>query len=174
MSKTDQKSSSARRKTLKTALAGGTVAATIPSAWLKPTVSSVVLPGHAATTGDGGEPGGGTTTMAPVCDPQRVAAIDNFRIRARSFEGGNEGNFTFEAGIQTGGVQPSSATLVSDTLVESGAFEVYGSGESNEVGMYINTEADFSQGVPATVSVEFVFPDQPAPCVVTADIDYID
>ncbi|MEM7194445.1 MAG: hypothetical protein AAF402_05815 [Pseudomonadota bacterium] len=158
------KPSSNRRQTLKAALAGSAVAATVPAAWIKPTVSSVVLPGHASTTDSGGDPGSGTP--APVCDPAITGALMDSETSVR-FEGEGDGMegvgyIAFSTDVEL----PTNPTSIS---ISGAGFSTSGStGETEGTlgnGRYF-TEFDVtgngSAGDLATISL--TIPDQPAPC----------
>ncbi|MEM7193918.1 MAG: hypothetical protein AAF402_03145 [Pseudomonadota bacterium] len=61
-----------RRKAISKLLAASGaigITQTLDKEWVKPTVRSVVMPAHAATTDTGGGPGGGTTQPPPTPSP---------------------------------------------------------------------------------------------------------
>ena len=158
---------------LKSAIAGGAVAMTLPASWIKPTVSSVVLPGHAATS-----PG-----SEPVCDPNLISLIQSQDLSIRVFHEGdsnnaNEAQINFERSIGTGGTLPTSVTLSGTGAIAgiegSGLMEVGTNEGGAETSLFYNDGVNTPAGpIPSMATLEFVFPDQPAPCTVNVAVDAI-
>ncbi|MEM7194444.1 MAG: hypothetical protein AAF402_05810 [Pseudomonadota bacterium] len=160
----DGKVTSDRRSALKTALAGSAVAATVPAAWIKPTVSSVVLPGHASTTDSGGDPGAGTTA-APVCDPTILDGVQEARMVYYEGEGGYlniEGLF----------VQPQSISIMDGTgALASSEFSYIGAESESSEGEGVFAEFEVGDGpFPANANLALNFDGQSAPCTLSAEV----